>query len=287
MHQKRINIRNSSPSDRKELSNLLHFGTYVHRHLDWRAPLDWIGYDPFLIAENSKGKIVAALACPPDLREVAWIRLLSASHEIPIKELWKALWDKALLTLKYDNNIRYIAAIPLHQWFCSLLIKTQFNKINEVAVLSWKNQNITDHGLNYKVKIRPLKLDDIAVVREIDASSFIPIWQNSVASLKIALNQAVYSTVADLQHGTVGYQITTSTPKGGHLARIAVHPSYQNSGIGYTILHNLLKHMKKRGAHTVTVNTQKDNTPSLALYKKAGFKFNGEQYPIYQYKILD
>ncbi len=64
--------------DRHSLANLIHFGSYVHRHLDWRPPLDWLGQTPFLIA-RSEGEIVGALASPPDPPNVAWIRLFAAS----------------------------------------------------------------------------------------------------------------------------------------------------------------------------------------------------------------
>ncbi|MDH3945014.1 MAG: hypothetical protein OEV06_13050, partial [Anaerolineae bacterium] len=54
-------VREALQSDRRQLTNLLHFETYVHRHLDWRPPLDWIGYSPFLLLEQAD-KIEAALA---------------------------------------------------------------------------------------------------------------------------------------------------------------------------------------------------------------------------------
>jgi ribosomal protein S18 acetylase RimI-like enzyme len=44
----------------------------------------------------------------------------------------------------------------------------------------------------------------------------------------------------------------------------------------------MLQQFSQRGAQAVTVNTQKNNLASLALYKAAGFKFTGEEFPIYQ-----
>jgi ribosomal protein S18 acetylase RimI-like enzyme len=33
------------------------------------------------------------------------------------------------------------------------------------------------------------------------------------------------------------------------------------------------------------VNTQKDNAASIALYKRMGFQFSGEEYPVYQMNL--
>jgi hypothetical protein len=57
----RVSIRSAEESDRNQLSNIIHFETHVHRHLDWRPPLDWIGYQPFLVALQNN-QIIATLA---------------------------------------------------------------------------------------------------------------------------------------------------------------------------------------------------------------------------------
>jgi ribosomal-protein-alanine N-acetyltransferase len=85
----------------------------------------------------------------------------------------------------------------------------------------------------------------------------------------------------------IGYQISTASPMGGHLARLAVRPQYQKNGIGYALVKDALDQFKRRGTLRVTVNTQKDNAVSLSLYLKAGFQSVGEEYPVYQYKIND
>jgi ribosomal protein S18 acetylase RimI-like enzyme len=73
---------------------------------------------------------------------------------------------------------------------------------------------------------------------------------------------------------------------GGHLARLAVLPDFQGMGIGSALVQDLLWYFRRRGAQRVTVNTQKDNLASLAVYRKAGFFLTGEEYPVFQYNIL-
>jgi ribosomal protein S18 acetylase RimI-like enzyme len=101
--------------------------------------------------------------------------------------------------------------------------------------------------------------------------------------LGLAYEQSATSTVAELNGMIVGYQISTSVPLAGHLARLAVHPSIQRSHVGYALVHDVLNYFKEHRAWRVTVNTQSDNLASLALYKKAGFRATGERFRVYQY----
>ena len=47
-----LSTRPATQDDRRQLDNLIHFEPHVHRHLDWRRPLDWIGHSPFWVAEK-------------------------------------------------------------------------------------------------------------------------------------------------------------------------------------------------------------------------------------------
>ena len=55
--------RSADPKDLSRLANLVHFEVFVHRHLDYRPPLDWIGYTPFLVLEQAS-RIEAASGLP-------------------------------------------------------------------------------------------------------------------------------------------------------------------------------------------------------------------------------
>ncbi|MFM8320336.1 MAG: GNAT family N-acetyltransferase, partial [Chloroflexota bacterium] len=123
---------------------------------------------------------------------------------------------------------------------------------------------------------------DLAQVLEIDRAAFPLLWQNSYAYLELAFNQAAVAGLALLDGRPVGYQISTATALGGHLARLAVLPELHGHGIGYALTADLLEQFLQRGARSVTVNTQQNNAASLALYEKIGFLRTGEEYPIYQ-----
>jgi ribosomal protein S18 acetylase RimI-like enzyme len=284
MTQSDFTIRTATYKDHKELANLIHFEVYVHRHLDWKPPLDWVGCHPFLIAEKDD-EIIASLACPPDLPSIAWIRMFAVTSDLKVENTWNALWNEALSLLKKEKDIKWVAAIPIHAWFQTLLRESSFRLAQRVVMLSWERQNIPTGNIKIPAQIRPMTQDDLSNIQVIDAESFVPIWQNSPEALELAFRQSVVATVVEVKGIIVGYQISTSTPIGGHIARLAVHPQVQSQGVGYALLHDVLSVFTRRGTRTITVNTQKDNLISLSLYQNAGFQLTGEEYPIFQLAI--
>lgn len=278
----KVTIRSATTRDRQQLANLIHFEAHVHRHLDWRPPLDWVGYHPYLVAERGQ-RLLAALACPPDPDTIAWIRLFASSAEFSVGQAWSHLWPVVLEELVVNHDQIEIAAIPLQGWFRVLLEGSKFIRTHEVVVLAWSQEHLPPIRRQPPVVIRAMRQDDLAAVLEIDSAAFERVWHNSLSGLETAYNQAAIATVAEGPDGLVGYQISTATSMGGHLARLAVNPAYQDQGIGYALVYDVLRQFHQRGAQNVTVNTQKENRVSLALYRRAGFKPMGEEYPVYQY----
>jgi len=277
-------IRSADHQDMKVLSQLVHFDAYVHRHLDYREPLEWIGSRPFLVLERD-GKIESTLVCPPDPPRVAWIKMFAASRQIRPQIAWEEIWSEAKDILLQIPGVQWATAIPLQNWFKYLLEKSLFEVSHHIVMMKWQKQPIENGTLPIGISVRPMTLDDLAAISSIDQSAFVPVWQNSIDTLEIAFRQAGIATVALLNGLVAGYQISTPTHMGGHLARLAVSPEFQGKGLGTALLSDLLAQFARRGALVVTVNTQKDNQVSLSLYKKAGFIFSGEEYPIYQYDV--
>lgn len=276
-----FSIRTAQEEDRQRLANLIHFEALVHRHLDWRPPLDWIGSRPYLVAEQER-EFIATLACPPDPPDVAWIRLFAAASNINVRHAWSTLWSMAKSQLSERPGIS-AAAIPLQKWFEKLLQTSRFKNITQVIMLLWQGPQLPPSENTRQVSLRPMNLDDLDEVEKLDHAAFDLLWRNSRESLELAYRQAAVATVAEEENFITGYQISTATHLGGHLARLAVHPDNQGMGIGYALLRDTLEQFERRGANQISVNTQSNNIPSLALYKKAGFHLTGEAYPVYQY----
>ena len=273
-------VRPAVPSDHRQLANLIHFSPFVHRHLDWRYPLDWIGASPFYVLE-SQGQISATLACPPDPPQVAWVRLFINTGKVPLQESWSILWDVVRSDIGAAEGT-LIAAIVLQDWLPDLLRLSGFTTRQSIVMLEREGNSLSDLPLGSGFSIRPMQSIDLPVVAEVDASAFDPLWQNSLQALELAFPQAVFPTVAEFKGHVVGYQISTRNPYGAHLARLAVGPSVQGQGVGRALVAELIQQTGRHGMSRLTVNTQSDNFTSLALYTNIGFHETGERFPVYQ-----
>ncbi len=112
-----------------------------------------------------------------------------------------------------------------------------------------------------------------AGVLDVDAQAFEPFWQFDRLSLREARHATPNSRfrIAKLDHKLVGYAVTGRAGDRGYLQRLAVAPAVTGQGLGTALVVDGFRWLKKRGAHTVMVNTQEHNTRALDLYEHLGF----------------
>ena len=277
-------IRPARPQDRLAVNNLINFETYTHRHMDWQMPVDWIGQPPFLVAERH-GRISAVLACPPDPEEVAWVRAFACAPFLDVPGIWRALWQAALDELRAMKTVKYAVSIALDDWYLEMLKAEGFTFETYVILLSWENGLHPLAPSTFSGRIRLMQEADLETIHRIDQAAFEPIWRYSPMAIKLSFDQASIATVAEDDSGILGYQVSTPSPLGGHLARLAVRPGSQQKGVGTALVLDLLRRFKNQGAMRVTVNTQENNEPSKNLYSRAYFRQTGEKYPVFRLKI--
>lgn len=278
-----LQIRRAVPADQQQIANLMFFESYVHRHLDWRGPLEWLGSPHYWVLEEN-GDLLATLACPQDPPGIAWIRLFACASTPAAAQLWLDLWETARRELSDPGGV-VAAAIALNPWFEDFLVQGGFVFNQNIVMLAWDDGPINKQPPAADVKLRPMLPADLPQVVEVDNSAFDPLWRNSLDALQKALKQAMHATVAETAQGLVGYQLSTGGSMGAHLARLAVLPELQGHGLGSALVTDLLKHVRGRGKARVTVNTQSDNLTSQALYQRLGFVFTGEQYPVFVHPL--
>jgi ribosomal-protein-alanine N-acetyltransferase len=107
----------------------------------------------------------------------------------------------------------------------------------------------------------------------------------SAAVIHDAIRRADLISVAEADGQLIGYQLTTPSQSGAHLARLAVVPGWQGHGIGTALVRHLVEYANRRGYRELTVNTQDTNTASLAVYQRLGFELTGTRYPVYQLSL--
>jgi ribosomal-protein-alanine N-acetyltransferase len=277
-----VRVRPAVLADRNQLADLLSTCFYLHRHLDWRHPLDWLGSDPFFVIER-KGRIIAALACPPEPAGIAWLRLFCADRISELLPSWNILWEAAKENLQLNGNY-LVGAIILAEWFIPLLTAGGFSSRQSIVLLERMAFDPLPVLLPQGFSIRLMLPTDLTEVADVDAQAFESMWQNPLPALESAYSQTVIATVVENEGKIVGYQLSTRNPHGVHLARLAVIPPEQGRGLGAALITDLVQRATRYGLYHMTVNTQSDNPGSLALYQKTGFHETGDRYPVYTFR---
>ncbi len=275
-------VRPADLRDQQQLSNLIFFETRLHRHLDWRSPLEWLGA-PFYWALEEGGQITAALACPEEIAGIAWVRLFVYTGHWSAENAWNLLWSAARQALAQADGAR-VAAIAIQPWFQDILAGNGFENRQQIVLLEWRYQPSAARATS-GVRIRKMTEADLPGVEKTDAASFDRLWHNPLETLRRAFAQALYATVAENESGIIGYQLSTGGGQRAHLARLAVHPAVQGQGAGRALLNDLFTYLTYTGIPRLSVNTQSDNKVSLSLYQRMGFVRTGDQYPVYTFDI--
>jgi ribosomal protein S18 acetylase RimI-like enzyme len=276
-------VRPATSADRHRISELIYSAPHLHRHLDWRPPLDWIGQRPYLVLED-EGRILGALACPRDPQPIAWIRLFSFGPPLSEQEAWQQLWGRARAELAAGGGA-LAAAIATQHWVDPLLGSHGFDRLDDIVVLSCDLRHVDPVAMPPGVTITAMGPGDLPAVAAADAAAFDPLWRNSLEALSRALLQASYASLARDGSSVLGYQLSTASPLGTHLARLAVRPEAQSHGLGAALVSDLISHIRDTAPAHLTVNTQARNAASLALYAKLNFELTGERYPVYTAEI--
>lgn len=275
-------VRPAGLADHQQLSNLIFFETRLHRHLDWRTPLDWLG-DPFFWALEEGSRITAALACPSETDHVAWVRLFVHTAGWSAANAWDLLWPAAQETIARSGGA-VVGAIAIQPWFQTVLAESGFDHRQGIVMLEWTYQPWVN-GKTDGLRIRIMNEADLPAVAQTDAASFDTLWHNPLSTLRNAFAQSLIGTVAEDDRGIVGYQLTTGSGQRAHLARLAVDPRLQGRGIGRLLLTDLFARLTGHGIGRLSVNTQSDNHASLRLYEGMGFVRTGEQYPVFTFEV--
>ena len=130
--------------------------------------------------------------------------------------------------------------------------------------------------------IRRLQEADLPALVQLEQETFPWLWwELAAAFLQSDRRPDTRVLVAYLDDELVGYLILAVRGTWGHLNRIGVRPRLQGQGFGRELLAVAIEEMARRGARTLGLNTQSDNSRSQRLYEGFGFVRTGETFKIY------
>jgi ribosomal protein S18 acetylase RimI-like enzyme len=276
-------IRPARKEDYSFIQNFTNSITYLHRHLDWRDTLEWLGRDPFWILEDQQ-EIQAVLACPPEPSEVAWVRLFAVGMHKSPSRAWNILFDRCLDSLQKLDPVPQVTTLALRDWYEDLIRRSGFKHHQDIVVYLFDTEPPPSLALPGEFHLREMVINDLPAVGVIDHMAFEPIWRLSSDDLLFAVKKSSFCTVIERGGEIVAYQMSSASSMYAHLARLAVRPDLQGQRLGYALVQHLLDHFLNKGSTWgVTLNTQSNNTASIRLYEKVGFRETGERFPVFLY----
>jgi ribosomal-protein-alanine N-acetyltransferase len=252
----------------------------VHTHLDWYDTDHWLNHAsvPIRLAWQH-GRLVGLMAASTPLNQSSWIRLAAVHDQVNAEAVLYALWQTLLADLR-ALSVQQVAVLILRDWIADMLLVLGFHYQEDVVTLRRASRQLPELPLN-EFHIRSFVPDDLNSIARIDQAAFAPPWQLSMEEIRQATRMAAICTVALQADAIVGYQLSTFYYEGGHLARLAVAPGAQGTGVGGLLLSDLVHRFARRGIYAITVNTQSSNDRSRHLYSRLNFHPTGYNLPVW------
>ena len=145
---------------------------------------------------------------------------------------------------------------------------------------------MNDQQASFTITFRPMTLNDVTRVHEIDVLSFAMPWSERSYRFELTENQNAVAWVAERKnHDTVdvvGMIVVWSILDEAHIATIAIHPDYRGFGIGRRLLARALLAAHERGAQLAYLEVRRGNLKAQKLYNQFGFEVVGERPRYYK-----
>jgi ribosomal-protein-alanine N-acetyltransferase len=280
-----FSIRVADAADIPAINRFLSRKAIIHRHLDWRQPIDWVTSGRFLLLHNRRCEIEALLCCAPEVDGYDWLRVFAYCNKGTQFSAWNQLLQMTLQTLYTEQAPNKILSLAYNAWMIELLELEGWREVDRLVQLEWDKSVLVDRPqTETQFVIRNMTEQDLARVHHIDCLSFDVIWQQSFETMSASLHQSGYAAVYEENGQILGFQISTTSKEIAHLARIAVHPDHRKRYIGNLLLQDLLNYSQRHKIRNVSVNTQLSNTRSISLYKKMGFHEKGASFPVFSFE---
>ncbi len=142
------------------------------------------------------------------------------------------------------------------------------------------------------VRIRPMTVADLDQVHRIDVISFTLPWSERSFRYELTNNPAARLWVAEVteephQELVVAMLVMWFIIDEVHIATIAVHPEWRQSGIGRRLLATALLAAQEEGAIKAFLEVRRSNTPAQEMYRRFGFEIAGVRPRYYKDNMED
>jgi len=139
---------------------------------------------------------------------------------------------------------------------------------------------VTSRSILDPIRIRPMKMEDVGEVHQIDVLSFSLPWTERSFRFELTENPTAQLWVAELlqpegKSRIIGMMVIWLIIDEAHIGSIAIHPDFRQQGIGKKLLLVGLIEASRKGAVQATLEVRRGNLPAQTLYRQLGFSVVG------------
>lgn len=134
--------------------------------------------------------------------------------------------------------------------------------------------------------IRAMQLSDLPEVMQNEAAAYATPWVEEGYRQELTQNkQAHYFVIG--RHGSIGDELIGHAGywliyDEGHISTIAIHPNWQNRGLGRLLLWHNLDAIRQHPVTLITLEVRESNGYAQRLYERFGFEVVGRRQRYYQ-----
>jgi bifunctional N6-L-threonylcarbamoyladenine synthase / protein kinase Bud32 len=125
------------------------------------------------------------------------------------------------------------------------------------------------------VVLRPLMLEDLPAVREIEIVSFPDPWSPAMFAGELSRSDRIWRAAETAGGALVGYGGVMIVGDEAHLMNLAVAPGARRRGIARMLYDDLALRAARAGARRITLEVRHDNDAALGFYRAAGLSVEG------------
>lgn len=136
------------------------------------------------------------------------------------------------------------------------------------------------------LRIRKMESKDLDVVKSIDKLAFPNPWPENAYNYELDQNPNARLWVVEDQQGleksVIGFAVVWVVIDEAHIGTFAIHPDFQNHGIGKKFLSYICKELVDENIYKIFLEVRQSNRFAIRLYEKFGFVIDGERKHYYR-----
>jgi ribosomal-protein-alanine N-acetyltransferase len=130
------------------------------------------------------------------------------------------------------------------------------------------------------IRIRPMSLDDLAEIEEIEKAVYTHPW--TIGNFSDSLASGYDCLVCQLQEKVIGYAVQMLAVGESQILNITLGSEFQRLGYGRALLERLVAHARDHDATVMLLEVRESNKPAIGFYEAMGFTRNGRRPNYYQ-----